>query len=294
MSTHHQSQPAVQNRARTACQSCRQKRSRCIGGPPCENCVQLKKENCEFAYTPPGKKLVELATRSGSNACLLCRTEKTFCNGGPPCENCVAEGREVCTFDLKTHKDSKKKSSGACLPCRLRKICCTGGGAPCGTCTSRGVESTCEFSETTKDDPEEIGIHTTQSLSSESGEPPRNAVMKADTIQPPESILEERPKNRSPNTDTTLDTGLVCRNKSLGCSELLSTISNGNPLSDLAKSPSLVGSDSGNGAHPTLTGCSSKGELLGVLPNRLMIDYLIERYFESISKVKLVYQKFGA
>jgi hypothetical protein len=101
------------------------------------------------------------------------------------------------------------------------------------------------------------------------------AVMEAGTIQQPDSTLDERPENRpSPNTFTALDTtclvsravkvlgdglfsGLssrvlsgcwivpasittrqVCRKKSLICSETLSTISNGNPLSDLSKSPS--------------------------------------------------------
>jgi hypothetical protein len=158
----------------------------------------------------------------------------------------------------------------------------------------RGVESTCEFIETTKDDPEDTRMHTIQGQSNGNSESSRNAVMEAGTIQQPDSTLDERPENRpSPNTFTALDTRQVCRKKSLICSETLSTISNGNPLSDLSKSPSLDGSDSDKGAHPaSLIGCSSHGELLDVLPNCQMIDCLIERYFESISTVKLVYQTF--
>lgn len=246
MPPHHQSESAVRTRARTACQSCRKTRTRCIGGPPCEKCV--------------------------------------------------AEGREDCTFGLESHKEGRprKRRTWACLPCRLRKIRCTGGGPPCGTCTSRGVESTCEFIETTKDDLEDTRMRTIQGQSNGNSESSRNAVMEAGTIQQPDSTLDERPENRpSPNTFTALDTRQVCRKESLSCSETLSTISNGNPLSDLSKSPSLDGSDSDKGAHPaSLIGCSSHGELLDVLPNCQMIDCLIERYFESISAVKLVYQTF--
>ncbi|KAF2994438.1 hypothetical protein E8E15_000195, partial [Penicillium rubens] len=141
------------------------------------------------------------------------------------------------------------------------------------------------FIETTKDDPEDTRMHTIQGQSNGNSESSRNAVMEAGTIQQPDSTLDERPENRpSPNTFTALDTRQVCRKKSLICSETLSTISNGNPLSDLSKSPSLDGSDSDKGAHPaSLIGCSSHGELLDVLPNCQMIDCLIERYFESIS-----------
>ena len=285
----------MRTRARTACQSCRKTRTRCIGGPPCDNCIRLRKENCEFVYTPSSKKLVATEPRPVRDACLPCCMEKALCNGGPPCENCVAEGREVCAFDLKSHKEvrPRKRRTWACLPCRLRKIRCTGGGPPCGTCTSRGVESTCEFIETTKDDPEDTRMHTIQGQSNGNSESSRNAVME-EAIQQPASTPDERPENwPSPNTLTALDTRQVCRKKTLICSETLSTISNGNPLSDLSKSPSLDGSDSDKGAHPaSLIGCSSHGELLDVLPNCQMIDCLIERYFESISTVKLVYQTF--
>lgn len=281
MPPHHQSESAVRTRARTACQSCRKTRTRCIGGPPCENCIRLRKENCEFVHTPSSKKLVAPKTRPERNACLPFRMKKALCNGVPPCEKCVAEGREDCAFGLESHKEGRprKRRTWACLPCRLGKIRCTGGGAPCGTCTSRGVESTCEFIETTKDDPEDTRMHTIQGQSNGNSESSRNAVMEAETIQQPDSTLDERPENRpSPNTFTALDTRQVCRKESLSCSETLSIISNVNPLSDLSKSPSLDGSDSDKGAHPaSLIGCSSHGELLDVLPNCQMIDCLIER-----------------
>ncbi|CAG7936776.1 unnamed protein product [Penicillium nalgiovense] len=287
MPPHHQSESAVRTRARTACQSCRKTRTRCIGGPPCENCIRLRKGNCEFVHTPSSKKLVTPKTRPERNACLPFRMKKALCNGVPPCEKCVAEGREDCAFGLESHKEGRprKRRTWACLPCRLGKIRCTGGGAPCGTCISRGIGSTCEFIETTKDHPEEAGTHTTQNQYNGNGELSRNAVMEAGTIQQPESTLQERPENRpSPNSFTALDTRQVCRSESLGYSESLPTISDGNPLSDLSKSPSLDGSDLDKGAHPaSLVGCSSHEELLDVLPSCQMIDCLIERYFESIS-----------
>jgi hypothetical protein len=147
--------------------------------------------------------------------------------------------------------------------------------------------------KTTEDHPGETGIHTTQNQYNGNGELSRNAVME-EAIQQPESTPDERPENwPSPNSFTALDTRQVCRSESLGYSESLSTISNGDSLSDLSKSPSLVGSDSDKGAHPaSLIGCSSHEELLDVLPNCQMIDCLIERYFGSISTVKMVYQKF--
>ncbi|KAI1829215.1 hypothetical protein DTO027I6_9883 [Penicillium roqueforti] len=96
-----------------------------------------------------------------------------------------------------------------------------------------------------------MGIHTTQCQSNGNGEPSRNAVMEGETIQQPESTLDERPENRpSPNTFTAIGTSPVCRTESLGCSESLSTISNRNPLSDLSKNPSLGGSDSDKVVHP--------------------------------------------
>ena len=144
-----------------------------------------------------------------------------------------------------------------------------------------------------KEDPEDTGMHTTQIQSDGDGETSRNAVLEAETTQQPENTLDERPENRpSPNTFTALDTRQVCRNESLGCSESLSTISNGNSLSDLGKRPSLVGSDLDKVAHSgSLVGCSSHGKLLDVLPICQVNDCLIERYFKSISMVKLVYQR---
>lgn len=282
MARQQQTQSTVRHHARTACQSCRRNRTRCIGGPPCENCVRLGKDNCEFAHTLPSNEPVAQEIRPDGKSCLPCRMEKAVCNGGPPCENCVTKGREVYAFDLEPRKERRlrKNCTRACLPCRLRKIRCTGGGPPCGTCTTRGVESTCEFTKNTNGGSQDKGMHTMQHQSDGDGESPGDPILETETP--------------SLNPLTTLDMNAACRNESLGCSEASSTTSNVTPLSGLSKTPSLVVSGSDKGAHAaSLVGCCSHMKLLDVLPSCQRMDCLIEKYFTSISMVKLIYQNLG-
>lgn len=291
MSKRQQSQSAVRIRARIACQYCRKSRSRCTGGPPCENCVRFGNENCGFVYIPHRKKPVAQETRPDNHACRSCRTKKAPCNGGPPCENCVVDGSDVCEFSFEPHGENRLRKSRtlACLPCRKRKVRCTGGGPPCGTCTTRGVESTCEFEKTTQGDRDNTAMHKHQNQSKGAVKSSWDAVSETDPVQQPNSTLYEGSDNKpSPYTCTALDARPICHDESLGCSEPLSTISSVNHLSDLSKTPSLDVSDLDEDAHAALpVGCSSYGKPLNVLPSPQMIDCLIERYFTSISMVKL-------
>lgn len=178
-----QSQSATPNRTRISCQSGRKSRSHCIGGRPCENCVRLGKKNCELVHTLPGKNLAAPEKRPDRQACL------------------------------ESHKEDllRERRTCACLLCRLPKIRCTGGGPPYGTCTTGGVESTCVYMKTTKGDPEDIEMHTTQCHSD--GESFRNDVLEAEATQQPESILDERPENRKYSAATLtsrLDPGYPC------------------------------------------------------------------------------------
>ncbi|CAG7949969.1 unnamed protein product [Penicillium salamii] len=126
----------MQARAYRACEACRRSSRRSTGGPPCETCLERKKQTCDFIATAPRSKSF------GQN---------TSCTGGPPCEECV-EGRYMCSFDTERHREDHlhKGRSSACIPCRIRKTRCTGRVPPCEACTSHGSESTCEFVKTTK------------------------------------------------------------------------------------------------------------------------------------------------
>ncbi|CAI7613039.1 unnamed protein product [Penicillium viridicatum] len=117
----------------------------------------------------------------------------------------------------------------------------------------------------TKGDPQDIGMHTIQHQSDGDGESSQDAILETETP--------------SLNPLTTLDTNPACRNEVPGCSQVLSTTSNMTPLSDLSKTPSLDVS----GSDKAVVGCSSRMELLGVLPSCQRIDRLIEKYFTSIS-----------
>jgi hypothetical protein len=282
-------QSAMRNHVRAACRCCRKSRRRCIGGPPCDNCVRSGNESCEFVYNTTSRKPVAQGKRLEHCACRTCRMKKAVCSGGPPCENCVGDEKKTCAFGIDYHRKEhpKKRRISACLPCSLRKVRCTGTGPPCGTCTTRGVESTCEFTNSPKRNPKNTATHTTHHESDDAAESYWNADPDNEPSQEPESTLYERSDNKtSPYTFTSLDTRPAHPDNSLKCKKPLSVISSVTSLSDLTKTAGLDASDLDECAA-SLVGCTSYEELLDVLPRRQKIDCLIEGYFTSISMVKL-------
>ncbi|CAG8134281.1 unnamed protein product [Penicillium salamii] len=275
----------MQARAYRACETCRRSRSRCTGGPPCETCLERRKQTCEFIATAPRSKSFGQHARLDTDACLLWRSKNAICTGGPPCEECV-EGSDMCSFDTELHIEDHlgKGRRSACLPCRMRKTRCTGRVPPCEACTIRGSESTCEFAKTTKGDPELTTMHINHQCDG-AAEPCWKAVPETESMQQPESTLEIETDNApSPCNLTALETRKVRRSESLGCSKPRSTTSSATSLSDLSKTPSLEASDPDGSAHASSQiGCTSYDEILHVLPSRQMIDSLIGKYFTSIS-----------
>ena len=280
-------------RTSTACETCRTTRKRCAGGPPCQNCVEPGKESCEFVLTATSRKRVAQQARIESDACGPCHTNSTLCRGGPPCEECVLRGNGTCTFELDSRSEKHlARGRSACLPCRAKKIRCTGKGPPCVSCTLRGIESTCEFAKTVHTKP--TISHTPLCQSDIPAESSWNAVLEKAPVQQAESPLHEE-SDSSPSSYTStfaaLDTRRAFHDESKGVTTPLSKTSSLTALSELGRTPSPDVSSSDNAVDASsLAGCASYEQLLDVLPNREMIDHLIERYFTSISMVKLAYQ----
>ena len=90
--------------AHAACQFCRKNKKRCTGGPPCQNCVKLRKETCDFVRTANRRKRIEHQARIESDACGPCRMKRAPCTGGPPCEECYLHDG-LCTFELGSHHE---------------------------------------------------------------------------------------------------------------------------------------------------------------------------------------------
>lgn len=269
----------MRDHAHAACQRCRKSKMRCIGGPPCDNCVRVSQETCEFAHRSQRKKPV-IQERPEDYGCRPCRRKNTLCKGGPPCENCVLN-EEACVFGFESRRkeNSVKMRAFACLPCSLQKIRCIGTEPPCGTCTKRGVESTCKFTQPSKRNPKTTATHTSYHESNHAAESP----WKAD----PDSTLDENSDNRiSPCTFTPLDTRPVHRSESPSGSKSLFTICSVVPSSELSQNPSLdVTNSDENDQATSLVGYTSCEDLLGILPGRQIIKSLIEKYFASISMV---------
>ncbi|KAJ6091042.1 hypothetical protein N7499_002873 [Penicillium canescens] len=114
-----------------------------------------------------------------------------------------------------------------------------------------------------------------------------NAVLEKAPVQPAESRLHEEAYSIPSSYTSTLaaiDTRQAFHDESKGVTTPLSKTSSLTALSELGRTPSPDVSSSDSAVSPSsLAGCASYEQLLDVLPNREVIDHLIERYFTSIS-----------
>lgn len=278
-------------RTHRVCLRSRRIRQHCTGGPPCQNCVRLGKETCEFVFTATSRKRVTRHKRNERDACGACRMKNTLCKGGPPCQECF-QRKETCAFpiDSGSRKQPWKRCKSACQRCHSKKIRCTGAGPPCGTCTARGLESTCEFPK--------ADIHTDNTASLEhcdvGKEPPRNYGLETHPIQRPESPVREG-NDSGPLFCThpfaAPDKRGACLNQSLEVTARSFQASNLTALSKPGEAPSLNVSSSDHAVDASSPGDRpSYEQLLDVLPGRELTDHLIKRYFTSISTVGLTHQ----
>ncbi|KAJ6089227.1 hypothetical protein N7499_004074 [Penicillium canescens] len=114
-----------------------------------------------------------------------------------------------------------------------------------------------------------------------------NAVLEKAPVQPTESPLHEESYSSPSSYTSTLaasDTRRAFHDESEGVTTPLPKTSRLTAPSELGRTPSpdVSSSDSAVGLS-SLAGCASYEQLLDVLPNREVIDHLIERYFTSMS-----------
>ncbi|KAJ6093822.1 hypothetical protein N7499_003153 [Penicillium canescens] len=114
-----------------------------------------------------------------------------------------------------------------------------------------------------------------------------NAVLEKAPVQPAESPLHEGSYSSPSSYTSTLaaiDTRRAFHDESEGVTTPLSKTSSLTAPSELGRTPSPEVSSSDSAVGPSsLAGCASYEQLLDVLPNREVIDHLIERYFTSMS-----------
>ncbi|KAJ7504285.1 hypothetical protein B0H11DRAFT_2349702, partial [Mycena galericulata] len=126
---------AVSNeRAKSACQNCRNDNKKCDDQRPCSRCV-ARSETC--VPVAPNPKQARLR-------CEGCRKQNIRCEDARPCQNCVKAGTE-CVNIVRQARGCGTRVKAACISCRRSKTRCDGA-RPCGPCARRGsdcVEQVC-------------------------------------------------------------------------------------------------------------------------------------------------------
>ncbi|KAJ7170473.1 hypothetical protein C8R43DRAFT_981832 [Mycena crocata] len=125
---HHDVQPTSLDRAKSACQNCRNDNKKCDDQRPCSRCV-ARSATC----LPVSRRPKQARTR-----CEGCRKQNARCEDARPCQNCVTAGTE-CVNIIRQTRGCGTRAKAACISCRLNKIRCDGG-RPCGACSRRKSE----------------------------------------------------------------------------------------------------------------------------------------------------------
>ncbi|KAJ6515036.1 hypothetical protein C8R47DRAFT_1089681 [Mycena vitilis] len=120
--------PVAPERARAACQNCRNDSKKCDNQRPCTRCV-ARSETC--VPFPRGAKPTK--TR-----CEGCRKRNIRCEDARPCQSCVTSGTD-CVSLIRQGRGCGPRVKAACINCRRSKVRCDGT-RPCPGCTRRGLQ----------------------------------------------------------------------------------------------------------------------------------------------------------
>ncbi|KAJ6498319.1 hypothetical protein DFH09DRAFT_335151 [Mycena vulgaris] len=122
--------PNPRERAKSACQNCKNDNKKCDDQRPCSRCVARSEACVPIARAPSTR--VKLR-------CEACRKNPSSrCDDARPCQNCVAAGLE-CVNLVRQGRGCGTRVKGACISCRRNKIRCDGA-RPCSSCIRRGSE----------------------------------------------------------------------------------------------------------------------------------------------------------
>ncbi|KAJ7255487.1 hypothetical protein B0H12DRAFT_1113720 [Mycena haematopus] len=118
------------DRAKTACQNCRNDNKKCDNQRPCSRCV-ARYETCI-----PLSRGSKIGTR-----CEGCKKRNVRCEGTRPCQSCVTAGTECVNVVARKgpSTSTRAKALQACVNCRRNKSRCNGE-RPCAGCSRRGLD----------------------------------------------------------------------------------------------------------------------------------------------------------
>ncbi|KAJ7917516.1 hypothetical protein B0H13DRAFT_1608256, partial [Mycena leptocephala] len=120
--------PVSTERAKAACQNCRNDNKKCDNQRPCSRCV-ARSEAC----IPLSRGSKQTKPR-----CEGCRKRNVRCDDARPCQSCITAGTE-CVSLVRKGPGCGTRVRAACVNCRRNKIRCDGA-RPCAGCTHRRTE----------------------------------------------------------------------------------------------------------------------------------------------------------